>query len=461
MYVQADRPLYLRRRTFDRFENDRWSASDTRLRKILPQEGEFNLPGPDKGDRARYTVQIVSAKIDTLPLSAHARQVVAPASVIGLSHDGNVHLPGPMEPGFGYAATSILPVDTDRPIAHDVPADPAPYLQLPEDFSPRIAGLAQQVTERATTALDRAVALESHLRSAYAYSFETVFTSQNLTPLDAFLFETRRGHCEFFASALAVMLRSLGIPSRVVHGYLAHSFNPVTGFFEVRAFDGHAWVEAHIDGRGWMTFEPTAAYPAPQRKPQTGTALFDLKTYTEQLAQQEALQGKWSLKSSIAVAMRQAVESWHALVLKLRIGLENLADWLSAHAPVLAATVFLSGALAVAGYVFRVNLFLLWAQLTLRLTPAPKVPLAAFRLLERLARTRQLGKKAGETADEYIDRLLIGYVAQENELNLLRRAFNVTRYGAVNWTQTNDVAQAFSIIGAALKARVVRAGGAA
>jgi len=461
MYVQADRPLYLRRRSFERFESDRWSASDTRLRKILPQEGEFILPGPDTGDKARYTVQIVSAKLDTLPLSAHAKQLVAPASVIGIARDGAVHLPRATEPGFGYAATSILPVDIARPIAHDMPADPAPYLQLPEDFSPRIAGLAREVTASAATPLDRAAALESHLRSAYAYSFETVLTSQGVTPLDAFLFETRRGHCEFFASAMAVMLRSLGIPSRVVHGYLAHSFNPVTGFFEVRAFDGHAWVEAHIDGRGWMTFEPTAAYPAPQRKPQTGTALFDLKTYTEQLALQEALQGRWSLKATIAAVLRQVVEFWHASVLRLRIWLEDLGNWLSAHTPALAGALFLSGALAASAYFFRANLLFLWAQFTLRLTPAARVPLAAFRHLERLARTRQLGKKASETADEYIDRLLIGHAAQENELNLLRRAFNATRYGGAKWVRTNEVAEAFSIVGAALKTSAVRSTGAA
>jgi hypothetical protein len=361
-----------------------------------------------------------------------------------------------VEPGFGYAATSILPVDFARPIAHDAPADTAPYLELPQDHSPRITELAREVAATATTPLDRAAALESHLRSAYAYSFETVFTTQNVTPLDAFLFETRRGHCEFFASAMAVMLRSLGIPSRVVHGYLAHNLNPVTGFFEVRAFDGHAWVEAHIEGRGWMTFEPTAAYPVPQRQPNTGTTLFDLKTYTEQLALQEALQGRWSLKSVIAAVLRQVVEFWHASVLKLRIWLENLGNWLSAHAPALAGTVSFLGVLAVAAYMFRASLLLLWAQFTLRLTPAAKVPLAAFRHLERLARTRQLGKKASETADEYIDRLLVEYATQENELNLLRRAFNAVRYGGARWAQTKEVARAFLIVGAALTARAAR-----
>jgi hypothetical protein len=396
-------------------------------------------------------VQIVSARLDALPLSAHARRLVAPASVVGLSGDGAVHLPRPTEPGFAYAATSILPVDFPRPIAYDVPADFAPYLQLPANFSPRIAALAREVAEGAATPFDRALALESHLRSAYAYSFETVLTSQNVTPLDAFLFETRRGHCEFFASAMAVMLRSLGIPSRVVHGYLAHSFNPVTGFYEVRAFDGHAWVEAQIDGRGWMTFEPTAAYPMPQRQPNTGTTLFDLKTYTEQLARQEALQGKWSPKATIAAALRRVVELWHAAVLTLRIALENIGSTLAAHAPALTATVLLSAALLAAAHFFRAALLLLWAEAALRLTPAAKVPLAAFRHLERIARTRKRGRETGETADEYIERLVIEHGAQENELDLLRCAFNAVRYGGEKWERTSEVARAFSIVGALFK----------
>ena len=452
MYVQAGRPLYMKRKSFDRFEGDRWLETDSALRKILPQEGEFNFPAPDRGEQVRYTVQIVAAELETLPLSAQLKQLVAPVLVIGVARDGAVHLPVPTRPGFGYAATSMLPADTPRPIAYDVAADPRPYLQLPADFSPRIAELAREVTARAGMPLERAVALESHLRGNYAYSFETVLTSQNVTPLDAFLFETRRGHCEFFASAMAVMLRSAGIPSRVVHGYLAHSLNPVTGLYEVRAFDGHAWVEALIEGRGWMTFEPTAAYPVPQRGPQTGTTLFDLKTYTEKLALQEALQGKWSLKSSLAALLRKAAEFWHALILQLRIALESLGDAIAAHAAALAGASVAAAALAAGAYFLRATLLLRWAQFVLSFTPAAKVPLAAFKHLERIARARRLGRPVNETADEYFDRLLAGHAAGENELNLLRRAFNAARYGGAGPEHASEVARAFSLAAASLNA---------
>jgi transglutaminase-like putative cysteine protease len=451
MYVQSERPLYMRRGTFDRFENDRWRRTDTQLRKVLPQEGEFNFPAPERGDAVRYTVQVVSPGLDSVPLSAHLKQLVAPAQVIGVSGDGVVRLPRPLQPGFGYVATSILPGNGPRPIEYDPAPDARPYLQLPADFSPRIAELAQHVTSSAATPLERAVALESHMRSSYAYSFETVFTSQGVTPLDAFLFDTRRGHCEFFASAMAVMLRSVGIPSRVVNGHLAHSFNPVTGFFEVRAFDGHAWVEAQVDGPGWMTFEPTAAYPVPERRPQTGTALFDLKDYTEKLARQEMLQGKWSPKAVIAAVLRQASELWQALILWARIVLAGLAHWLYSNAAALAVAASAGAALVALGYVFRTTLLLSWARFVVSTTPAARVPLAAFRYLERLARTRRLGREIGETADEYIERLVAGNDVRQAELDLLRRAFNAARYGAAPPAQTGEVARAFSIAGAMFK----------
>ena len=76
-------------------------------------------------------------------------------------------------------------------------------------------------------------------------------------PLAYFLFERKKGHCEYFASSMAVMLRTLGIPSRVVTGFQSGVYNPMTGWQVIRASDAHSWVEAWIDGRGWTTFDPT------------------------------------------------------------------------------------------------------------------------------------------------------------------------------------------------------------
>jgi len=133
------------------------------------------------------------------------------------------------------------------------------YLQLPP-LDPRTPDLARRVTASADNPFDKAVTLESYLRSNYGYTL-------NLTgklgddPLARFLFETREGHCEYFASAMAIMLRSIGIPSREVNGFLPGEYNDLGGDYIVRASDAHSWVEVYFPGTGWLTFDPTPAAP--------------------------------------------------------------------------------------------------------------------------------------------------------------------------------------------------------
>jgi len=133
------------------------------------------------------------------------------------------------------------------------------YLQLPP-LDPRIPDLARRVTASADNPFDKAVTLESYLRSNYGYTL-------NLTgklgddPLARFLFETREGHCEYFAAAMAIMLRSIGIPSREVNGFLPGEYNDLGGDYIVRASDAHSWVEVYFPGTGWLMFDPTPAAP--------------------------------------------------------------------------------------------------------------------------------------------------------------------------------------------------------
>lgn len=75
---------------------------------------------------------------------------------------------------------------------------------------------------------------------------------------------TKRGHCEYFATAMVILLRSIGIPARLVTGYAAGDYNPLTGYFEVRRLNAHAWVEAHFPEYGWVTFEPTPSFELPK-----------------------------------------------------------------------------------------------------------------------------------------------------------------------------------------------------
>lgn len=100
-----------------------------------------------------------------------------------------------------------------------------------------------------------------------------------------FLFEDKQGHCEYFASAMTIMLRTLDIPARLVTGFSATTRNPLTGYFDIRAIDGHAWTEAWIDGR-WVTFEPTAYYQLPQPEHSRVTAA-QISRYAEAMLKRE------------------------------------------------------------------------------------------------------------------------------------------------------------------------------
>src|SRR5262249_6923729 len=131
----------------------------------------------------------------------------------------------------------------------------AVYLRLPA-VDPRVAQLAADVTAAGKNNYDRASALENYLRTRYGYTLQLPRT-QPRDPIANFLFERKQGHCEYFASAMAVMLRTLDIPSRVVNGFRTDEFNDLTGNYVVRAKDAHAWVEAYFPGYGWQTFDPT------------------------------------------------------------------------------------------------------------------------------------------------------------------------------------------------------------
>jgi hypothetical protein len=173
----------------------------------------------------------------------------------------------------GQRAVSAYEADSDisqpppaqlRTAGDLLPASVFAYLQLPQ-LDSRIPRLAAQVAASAANNYDRALALEGYLKSHYGYTLQLPRT-QEADPLANFLFERKQGHCEYFASSMAVMLRTLRIPARVVNGFRSDEFNDVTGNYVVRAKDAHAWVEAYFPGYGWVTFDPTpgGAIASPQ-----------------------------------------------------------------------------------------------------------------------------------------------------------------------------------------------------
>ncbi len=127
----------------------------------------------------------------------------------------------------------------------------------------RLSLLAQRVLDQSNQAREKgseatARVLEAYLRDSneFSYTLDLSVDDPTIDPVEDFVFNRKKGHCEYFASALALMLRGVGIPSRLISGFKGAEYNEKTGQLEVRALHAHAWVEGFVDG-GWVTFDPT------------------------------------------------------------------------------------------------------------------------------------------------------------------------------------------------------------
>jgi protein-glutamine gamma-glutamyltransferase len=137
------------------------------------------------------------------------------------------------------------------------------YLQLPRT-DPRIRELTENIVVGETSPARQAQLVENYLSTHYEYTLELP-PAEPADPLAFFLFHRKKGHCEYFASSMAVMLRMLQIPSRVVTGFQSGIYNPISGSQLIRTSDAHSWVEAWLPDRGWVTFDPTPPDPHAQQ----------------------------------------------------------------------------------------------------------------------------------------------------------------------------------------------------
>jgi transglutaminase-like putative cysteine protease len=258
------------------FDGHTWS--NTREQFLLRRQGDsFVVPSANAAPRpsvSSYAIQnlprqhVIHYRVLMEPIGTNVFFLAPRARVV----NGNYRMLAADTGGAIYnfdTSRAISRYEADSDIATAVPMElraagrdyPASvtkgYLGLPP-LDPRVPRLAAQITNSAGNDFDRAAALENYLKTRFGYTLELPQTTPK-DPIANFLFERKQGHCEYFASSMAVMLRTLGIPSRVVTGFRSDEFNDLTGNYVVRAKDAHAWVEAYFPGYGWQTFDPTPA----------------------------------------------------------------------------------------------------------------------------------------------------------------------------------------------------------
>lgn len=161
-------------------------------------------------------------------------------------------------------------VEELRAVGDDLPDDASAYLQVPSDLPQRVVSLASKFAEGKTSRVDKVTAIETYLKESgkYRYSkIDAVFTKEGQDYVDQFLFDSKVGYCDNFSTAMAVMLRSLGVPARWVKGYAPGEQSLVNEQrkYTIRNNDAHSWVEVYFEGYGWLPFEPTPSFTQPLR----------------------------------------------------------------------------------------------------------------------------------------------------------------------------------------------------
>jgi hypothetical protein len=414
------------------FDGHRWSSNAGAKEKVYPSGTGWILINPQVSMEAltsvdlRFTVLLQPMATDSLfaPANLLAIHPAFVSSVPGYGsylHRGNLwrDSTGSIFNSFRnfvqieYQAESLLPIVQPN-VARAASTDysdqmRATYLQLPRSLDPRIPELARRITRTENNPYDRAAALEYYLRRNFAYTLNLTGRAGQ-DPLAHFLFESRAGHCEYFASAMAVMLRTLGIPSREVNGFLPGEFNDVGGDYIVRASDAHSWVEAYFPGSGWITFDPTP--PAQD----SGSGLFSrLGMYLDwiQLNWNEwVINYDFSHQTLLAQNVQRTSHNWSGLAHNWYRKLYDhtvgaLTRWQKQH-PLLG--IFLPAALVLLLIILRfdwIRSLFRWLTLSLQLRRAPSGqsnPLLASRLyaeLLRLLEKRGYARRTTQTPLEF------------------------------------------------------------
>lgn len=287
--VRSDRPLYWRGTTYTDWDGRTWTGDvDTvdvswpgdgldlrslnRAGDADPELASIGLPAPVtvtqhfRTERAGLDVLLGAWRMDTLWTSERRAEI---------GDDGSVVPERPLGSGAAWTVESeIVPADADdlRRADPDLLADDHPIVQhygVEDDVEPAVAELARTITAGAPTTYDKIRALEQWMDANLVYTRAIEQLPSGSDAVEHLLFNSRRGFCEQIGSALVVMLRSIGVPARLVVGFVPGEYEATTGEWLSRGTDAHAWAEVYFPGVGWQGFDPTAGVPLAATEPPT------------------------------------------------------------------------------------------------------------------------------------------------------------------------------------------------
>jgi hypothetical protein len=272
--------LHWRGVAFDRYSEGKWSRGSgvgrTSYRRVAANLAtRFILAEAERAHRAGWERRALSQEIYLEPLDtstlfgastplAYELPNIAPWAEGRGSYAQNDEIRYPHTQGMRYVVLSDPVTPSAKQLGEVADVDPAgwqPYLQMPPELPERVAALGRELTAGKVGPHAKAEAVRQYLVTRYTYTLQQE-SPEDMEPLDHFLFERKKGHCEYFSSAMAILLRAGGVPTRNVNGFLGGEWNEYGGYIAVRGGDAHSWVEVWFEGYGWITYDPTPPAPA-------------------------------------------------------------------------------------------------------------------------------------------------------------------------------------------------------
>ncbi len=264
-------PLYLRGTALEHYDGKTWTRRRIKARLVKRDfRGLLNLDRLNAmtDTKGLTEINILLEPLDTDVIFAlpDARLIEAGFQNVWIDQASSIYLASPPFTRISYRVWSgAYEEEGSSPASSPKFADDALQYFLDASYaekSPeaeRIQTLARELTEGLETNREKAEAIEKHLKSGYRYTLDPKAT-EGVGPVEDFLFYSQEGYCEHYASAMVLLLRSVGIPARIVTGFVQGELNPVGNYYIVRQQDAHSWVEAYLDSRtGWAQFDPTPA----------------------------------------------------------------------------------------------------------------------------------------------------------------------------------------------------------
>jgi len=332
-----------------------------------------------------------------------------------------------------YKALSDIGEPRMDQLRNDLRPLPVPYyryLQLPDKLDARIGPLATTIIlhANASNRYDAAKAIESYLQREYGYSLE--MKANTPEPLADFLFNVRAGHCEYFATAMVVLLRTHGIASRLVNGFTAGEYNDAAGAYTVRQFNAHSWVEVYFpETRSWVTFDPTP--PAGRTEPVRTGLTAQLQKYGEAI---ELLWFQYVVgydkqeQRSLATSIHNRVFDYGRLASNM---LNTLSRYLNGNVLAIAAGVT-AFALALLLALFGKRIWR-WARMGLVNSSTDGRAFSSVQFYERLI---SLMEQRGVSRDQHLTPLEFANTLSSNEAMVITRAYNRVRFGGQKLSAT-------------------------